>query len=1187
MKLVLAALGGALGTTLRHWRLAVLLWVLTALAAWAIAAPVERAIHASLLHNPLSNGLLAQFDNEVWVDFHNVQGEALASARMVARAMALPWVLLWTILSVGIVARVADRERNPGFFAACARFGHRGVWILACTLLAIWPVTLINGWLGRLVTWWMVDVSGNGAGPNMLGWGMTLKTLFSLALLGLVLGTGRIARLRVVMLDERFVPKSWVAAFWSLLRRLHLLGPALLASLLPVLVAMLVWSWLSDGLFAADASVWRLILAAQLGQLLFQAALIYRTSVEARLWPMLAPAAPAPPEPPTDAAPIAASSPPVAPTTETPATDAAMPADTPDEDGDAAASETANADDDDDDDEDGDVATTSAADDSDPSDPSVDDDEWPASSPASDRDEREEDSADPPSDEDDEWPAHDPIPEEGDEPPADEDRKPDENGEPDGDDPERRPPGGTALGMLLVGALLAATAAWPQDAGTSAGQGAPPVADEPPAVPAAQPVTATRLDDAPPVLRNHYVMDVVLDVEERSATVAQSATFINETGAPVTELWMHLYAAAFGNTHSTWMHEGGPDPVTDRGPEDGGSIEVRSVALGTGVDLTAATRIDDTLMTVALPEAVPPGGRVTLAIEFTTRFPRVIARMGATGEHIDGMQWFPKFCVHDEQEGWVVNQFHRTGEFFADFGSYEVTFRYPHGFTLEATGVPTQLGGDTSGLRVVRYDATDVHDFAFVIDPHAKVRTRTFTYRIPEDREVQIVYLCQPYALPKAEQVLDVVEDNLRDAGNWWMPYPYPRIVVDGLPHSLGGGMEYPMLFTISQRRPNHLDWLVDGTEDPASVTAHEFGHQYWYGILASNEFDEAWLDEGLNTYGTTRLMESHFPDAGRTDAKTFLGRAMVREFFNGAWQTALPFSSRRIGLQDAIGWRASPFHDTPPANPASSPTLLGWRMPGLNSMRLPDMSANRQAWKKDRYYEDAGHLPLATPSREFTRGYGPLVYSKTALVLETLRNHVGRGQMREIMRTYVQRWAFRHPTGEDFLAVVSELTDGAHDELMRQLVETADTVDYSVEQVSSRQDTGPVGFAQQRRPGDPADWRDAPEPTDDAAETWITRYVVQQLGELVAPVTIEARFEDGSVIRHEWDGAGGTRRFEHGTASKLTEVVVDPDRLFAIDLDVNNNGYRLEADRETTQPLVVLAHFWSQNVLNGWSFLF
>jgi hypothetical protein len=394
------------------------------------------------------------------------------------------------------------------------------------------------------------------------------------------------------------------------------------------------------------------------------------------------------------------------------------------------------------------------------------------------------------------------------------------------------------------------------------------------------------------------------------------------------------------------------------------------------------------------------------------------------------------------------------------------------------------------------------------------------------------------------------------------------------------------MLFTISQRSPNHLGWLVDLLEDPAGVTAHEFGHQYWYGILASNEFDEAWLDEGINTWGTVRLLESRYPDAGRTVALTFLERDLLRELLNGGWQGRLPFSQRNLALQELVGWRASPFHDTPPEKPASSPTLLGWRVPGLGALRLPDMSANRMAWEKQRYYEDARVLPLSAPSRAFYRGYSNLVYNKTALVLETLQNHVGAARMREIMRTYVERQRFRHPTRADFLGVVSELTGRTHDELLRQLIETTATADYAVEQVESRQDPGPTGFTPQKQPGDPLVWT-APSELESASAAWRSTYVVRQLGELVAPVEVEARFEDGTTERNTWDGAGGHASFAHETPSKLVAVVVDPERRFAIDLDVNNNGWSAEPADDTAHLLKAFTHFWAHNVLNGWSFLF
>ena len=103
----------------------------------------------------------------------------------------------------------------------------------------------------------------------------------------------------------------------------------------------------------------------------------------------------------------------------------------------------------------------------------------------------------------------------------------------------------------------------------------------------------------------------------------------------------------------------------------------------------------------------------------------------------------------------------------------------------------------------------------------------------------------------------------------------------------------------------------------------------------------------------------------------------------------------------------------------------------------------------------------------------------------------------------------------------------------------------------------------------------------------WLTRYVVRQLGQIEAPVEIEARFRDGSVINATWNGRGGYRIFEHRTGAQLAEVLVDPERKFLIDLDTANNGRRLRSDLETTRSLKAYAHFWTQNVLNAWGLVF
>jgi hypothetical protein len=1100
MKTVFAALCGAVGTTIACWRIILILWIVTASAAWIFASPLRTEIMNTYAHSPMASGLLQTFDNESFVDFWSSESDPVGQSSALLSRSIFCWIILWTILSAGVLARVADKKRFDGFLSSCARYAHRFIWLLAMSLLAWFALGWANDHLSIFVTTMQADQNSSSA--SFLGWSMTIKTLFMLALVGIALTAGRFARLRVVLLQERFVVLSWFRALSAVIRHLPSIGLGRILSLWPIVMAFLGYKWGTEAVMAGWEIIpglrleWQLVLVMQASQILLIAALVYRMAVDARLWVIVAPHATA-----TDPAPK----------------------------GLARGGKTHEAP----------LAST----------------------------------------------------------------------------------GASRTGIVGVFLLLSfAGQVEPQDA-------------------VATPTTEVALAAKPRSdQRNAYVMNVTVDIEGRSVSGTEHATFINKTSKPVNELWLHLYASAFSNTHTTWIQGNREEAIRERGEELGGYLDIRSVKTATGEDLSERTSIDDTLMKVSLEKPVPAGASIELVIDFETRFPDVVARMGQIGHHIDGMQWYPKFCAHDE-DGWKNRPFYRMGEFFADFGSYDVTFHYPmtlDGETviLEATGEPGLEESDGKNSFTRRYTAQDVHDFAFCADTSFVRYESTFQDPV-SGRTVDIVYLCQPYAEPKAEQVLSVMQTCLRAASEWWMPYPYSRIVIDGLPHSLGGGMEYPMLFTISQQFPNHLEWFVNLTEAPANVTAHEFGHQYWYGILASDEVEEAWLDEGINTWGTTKLIEEHWPDEGQTNFLTFLDRKLVREAFNGKIRGKIPLSSSELSLQSAIGWKTSPFHNTPPSKPAQRATLLGYTVPDINSLRLPDMSANRPAWWKSSYRPVADARPLKAPSRDFTTGYGGLVYRKTALVLETLERHVGTETMDKIMKTYVQRFAFKHPTGEDFLQVVHELTDGLHDELLRQFIDTSGTVDWTVEEVKTTRIEDLEGYASQHRPGDPVTWQaldldggdgtsgsrqegpllqgawaylfttpypgstsdSAGDPDaaivpdsqtqDEAPGQWLSRYVVRQLGDIEAPVVVEARFADGSTLANTWDGVGGYKLFEHKTSSKLLAVEVDPERLFLIDLNVNNNGRVLEPNHETTRALAAYSQFWTQNVLSAWSLVF
>lgn len=1134
MKTVFAALLHGLGATLASWRVVTLLWVLNLTVAAVLVSPAHQAVERSLAHSHVAADLLTTFDDEALLDFEHGEADALlAAATSVSRA-TLPWIVLSTMLGAALTWQLARRRDRRPLLHGLAAYGHRSIWLLAMTLGALWGVARLNGWLSGAVTDALVETNADASAGTLNGLWIT-KLLVMALVAGVVLTAHRVARLRLVQLDERFMPLTWLRGLATTLRHPLVFGLGSLLSWWPLLVVLTLW-WalaprvlLDDSLLPTIHTSWRVLIVFQLTQLLVHACLVYRAAVDVRLWEHVAPpAAPAPIDEPVIVG----------------------------------------------------GAGGMGLDD----DPDVD--ARPTDVPAADAPRGQHRPTRAPASRRPAWQAA---------------GAPDSNGR-----PTWQP--AVAGALVLAGAFV-----WPLTA------------------PARAQDTGSRAE-----LRNRYVMDVTLDLEDHTATLTSEATFVNTTGAPVDELWMHLYANAFSHDQTVWMRDRSDSPVADRGQQDGGGLAIRSVRLAGGTDLGERTTIqgdpasgptaDASLMHVALPNPVPPGGSVTLELDAVTRFPRTVARMGMNGLHLDGMQWYPKFCAHDDQ-GWNTQPFWGTGEFFADFGSYDVSFHWPaeingRAVELEATGVPEELTG-APGLQHRRYTASDVHDFAFCADPAFERFEDTWT--APDGREVQLVYLCQPYAAPKARYVLDVLKSNLRDAADWWMPYPYPRLVVDGLPHSMSGGMEYPMLFTISMRLPT-FDWVNDLTEDPAHVTAHEFGHQYYYGLAASNEFEEAWLDEGVNTWATERMLEGHFgASPPPTDALTFLGKQLVRDVLAGESWKGHAFGSAWLDPAWVVGWTRSPFDGSAMTGQPGEPQLLGLRVPNMNSLRETGLAIDRWAWQKPRYQADADARPLATPSREFTRGYGALVYRKTALVLASLERHVGREAMDAIIAEYLAQWAFKHPTGDDFLAVISRATDGAHDPWLRQLVETTVTCDFAVEEVSSRRVEALVGFVPQVHPGDDVVWQgpaedDGAEParpfwerwwssvtsaafpdsaTDDVdpppaglaegdpAPRWRTRYVVRQQGGLRAPVEVEARFADGEVIRQTWDGDTAYAIFEHDTASELVEVVVDPERRFAIEMDVTDNGHATRRATQTVHSLQSWATFVGQSALAAWSAVF
>jgi Peptidase family M1 domain len=500
----------------------------------------------------------------------------------------------------------------------------------------------------------------------------------------------------------------------------------------------------------------------------------------------------------------------------------------------------------------------------------------------------------------------------------------------------------------------------------------------------------------------NYTIAATLDPAARTIAGSETITWRNISAHPATDLQFHLYWNAWKNTRSTFMREralsGGAD---DRGrrADEWARIDVTAISVD-GRDRAASKRFiapdddnpsDETVMSVPLADPVAPGASAVIRISWTAHVPRTFARTGAIGNFFFIAQWFPKLGVLQD-EGWNCHQFHAGTEFFSDYGVYEVSLTVPAGWPLGATGVERERRDNTDATSTHRYYQEDVHDFAWTTSPDYLVRTARFEH--PQLPAVEMRLLLQPEHAAQAERHFDATRTTLKYYGEWYGAYPYGHItIVDPAFQSGAGGMEYPTLFTAGTR------WLAPaGVATPEGVTVHEAGHQFWYGIVGNNEFEDAWMDEGFNTFSTARAM-----------AQVYEPNFLALRYFGGF----VPWVFRDIALsRETEGNR-----------------LSGYRR---------DAKSDAQSTPSFRYFPSTG---------------GSITYNKTALWLNTMERWLGWPVLQRILSTHFATWKFKHPKPADFFAIANTVSGQNLDVFFDQVYRSSNVLDYGVQDLRSVRD--------------------------------------------------------------------------------------------------------------------------------------
>ncbi|MEM7306781.1 MAG: M1 family metallopeptidase [Planctomycetota bacterium] len=691
------------------------------------------------------------------------------------------------------------------------------------------------------------------------------------------------------------------------------------------------------------------------------------------------------------------------------------------------------------------------------------------------------------------------------------------------------------------------------------------------------------------------MLSAQLDGETKVLTGQASVSWTNRSNDEVADAWFHLYWNAFANNRSTHLTES-KGMLRDHEIEEGwGWSRVTSVAAvdasGTRVDLMPTFRYrrpddgneeDRTVFSVDLPAAVAPGASFTLELEWESQIPRVRRRAGYKDDFLLAAHWFPKLGVYENGRGWNCHQFHMNTEFFSDYGTYDVELDLPPEYHGKVFG-SGRLESETIklGRNIARFfapskldrgrsdafgEAPVVHGFTWTADPRFVAKTTTFEPsawidRFPDEvafarehlgdeaielRRVDVTTLMHPERSDQAERHFEATSAALFFYGLWFGEYPYEHITVIDPPWGgrAAGGMEYPTLFTSGTRL-----FTTEDMYQPESVTVHEAGHQFWYGLVGNNEFEAAWLDEGFNSYTDSEVLwRVYGPRRGTTT------------------YAAVPVDGVPLASLDADGkmgqllsLREIPAPFGLPVRPVQSSGLLDWwrDQPAFTFVR----SWSDPRWNdRTRYLGDAGSDPIDTWAFEHVDrpSYGANSYPRTAVALRTLQHVVGDGPFLRGMRHFAEEWRYRHPYPDDFFRTFQEGAGVDCAWYFEEVFRTTHRGDWQVE-VDQRRSPGDLGLFQ----GEGGEFLERPALDDEGGDDdapWQVEVTLRRDGALSLPIPLRLTFDDGTVHELVWTREEqlerAWKRLSFEGDAKLISAQLDPNRRVFLDADVSNNAW-------------------------------
>jgi hypothetical protein len=637
----------------------------------------------------------------------------------------------------------------------------------------------------------------------------------------------------------------------------------------------------------------------------------------------------------------------------------------------------------------------------------------------------------------------------------------------------------------------------------------------------------------------NYDIDVKLNPEESMLYGREVLSWTNKSADVISELQFHLYLNAFRNNRSTYMQETGRLYRSNIGGEKGwGYIEIGKMSLLSGaeevkgldilklpgddlsnhfrlLDLTEQIQFiqpddgnehDRTVIRVPLPQALSPGQSIKLYIDFTAKLPEPpFERSGRKKEYFLVGQWFPKIGVYGE-DGWNTHQFHANSEFFADFGNYNVFITVPEKNIVGATGIAAEITNNEDSTTTHFYHAEDVHDFAWTTSPD-------FIEFKGTAQDVNIRVLMQKDRAYQGPRHLEAAKVAIKYYQNWYGDYPFPNLtIVDPRRRASGSaGMEYPTFFTAGT-----MYGLPDGIHLVEDVIVHEFGHNYFYHMLASNEFEESWLDEGITTYTQTQIMNDAYGPQG--DFIDFFGVRLNNLQYQRAEYVFWPDLDQTIRKAWEYYSRGSYG-----VNSYSKPTILLATLQNYlgKEIMFEIMRTYVKRWRfKHPKTQDFIDIAHEVSGQNLNRFFQQVLYSN-AILDYAISSVISREMKPE------KGYGFTISTDEEV-----EMAISIGDSLVMNNPDTTLSDSQALEGIQEEE------------------------------AMYYSQIKVRRLGDFIFPVEILISFEGGEEVCEVWDGEELWKKYVYIKPVKLISASVDPERKILLDVNFTNNSRTVETQR-------------------------